>query len=259
LLLERTTLNAIISAAKVVSNRLDILRGLEVLLFEPENKQALLERSQLHRILAEEAWVFGDEYTLSVDDESLASVLRKHIAALGRDDLAPDVTGEVLRANGTRGIVDLMFSQAIQLPLKMRDHLVVELKRPSVRIGNAEVSQIEEYAFAVQADERFSKTDTRWTFWLVSNELDDYAERRARQLHLPEGLIHDGDGIRIWVKTWAEILEDCSQRLKFVQDNLDYRSTQDHAVAHLRETYARFLPGLLLEDEPASESEQTAA
>jgi hypothetical protein len=40
-LLRRTTLSAIISAARVVANRLDFLRGLEVLLFEPENKKVL--------------------------------------------------------------------------------------------------------------------------------------------------------------------------------------------------------------------------
>jgi hypothetical protein len=39
LLLERTTLNAIISAARVVSNRLDFLRGLEILLFEPRTRR----------------------------------------------------------------------------------------------------------------------------------------------------------------------------------------------------------------------------
>ncbi|HEX6681095.1 MAG TPA: ATP-binding protein [Gaiellaceae bacterium] len=244
-LLERTTLSAIISAAKVVADRLDFLRGLEILLFEPENKRALLERTQLHRMLAEETWVFGDEYTLSVDDESLTSVLKKHIAMLGRDDLAADVDEEVLRADGSRGVVDLMFSQAIRLPLKHREHLVVELKRPSTKVGKTEIVQIEEYAFAVQADERFSKTDTTWTFWIVSNEFDSYAERRAQQQHLPSGVIHDGDGIRIWAKTWAEVIEDCNQRLKFVQSNLDYRSTRDHAVEYLRDTYRQFLPGLL--------------
>jgi hypothetical protein len=202
-------------------------------------------------MLAEEAWIFGDEYTLSVDDESLTSVLHKHIKELGRDELAPDVTEEVLRADGSRGIVDLMFSQVIPQPLKRREHLVVELKRPSVKIGNTEISQIESYAFAVAADERFSKTDTTWSFWLVSNELHEYAEQRARQLHMPPGLIYDGDGIQIWVKTWAELIEDCHQRLKFVQENLDYRSTRDHAVEYLREAYQRFLPGLLAEEEQA--------
>jgi hypothetical protein len=92
--------------------------GANVIHRVPENKKVLLERAQLHRMLAEEAWIFGDEYTLSVDDESLTSVLHKHIKELGRDELAPDVTEEVLRADGSRGIVDLMLSQVIPQPLK---------------------------------------------------------------------------------------------------------------------------------------------
>jgi hypothetical protein len=225
------------------------LRGLEVLLYEPGTKKVLLERTQLHRMLVEETWVFGDEYTLSVDDESLTSVLRKHIRELGRDELAPDVTGEVLLADGRRGIVDLMSSQVIPQPLKRREHLVVELKRPTVKIGKTEIGQIEGYAFAVAADERFSKTDTTWNFWLVGNELDDHAARRARQLNQPPGLIHDGDGIRIWVKTWAELIEDCEQRLKFVQENLEYRSARGRAVEYLRDTYERYLPGLMTKED----------
>ena len=157
-------------------------------------------------------------FNLSVDDESLTAVLKKHIALLGRDELAQSVDQEVLRSDGTRGIVDLMFSRAIALPIKRREHLVVELKRPSVKIGRAEVTQIEEYAFAVQSDERFSKTDTKWAFWILSNELDGYATQRAQQQHLPPGVLHDGDGIRIWAKTWGEIVEECDQRLKFVRE-----------------------------------------
>jgi len=38
----------------------------------------------------------------------------------------------------------------------MVENIVVELKRPNVRLGSKEVLQIEEYALAVMRDERFS-------------------------------------------------------------------------------------------------------
>jgi hypothetical protein len=47
------------------------------------------------------------------------------------------------------------------------------------------------------------------------------------------------------VKTWAQLIDDCSQRLKFVQDNFEVQSTRDDALAYLRRTYARFLPKTL--------------
>ncbi|MBE2898077.1 hypothetical protein HPC37_04370 [Pasteurellaceae bacterium 20609_3] len=50
-LLDNTTLSSIIKASKVVADRLNLIRGLEELLFDRNNKKALLERDQLHKIL----------------------------------------------------------------------------------------------------------------------------------------------------------------------------------------------------------------
>jgi hypothetical protein len=240
-LLERTTLGAIITAARVVADRLDFLNGLDVMLFDPAHKGALLERRQLHRMLAQEPWIFGDEWALAVDDESLTSVLRKHLKLLGREELAPDAE-EVLREDDTRGIVDLMLAKSIPMSVQQHEHLVVELKRPSVKVGAEELTQIQRYATAVARDERFAKTNTNWTFWIVSNELDDYAEGMANQADRPAGVVYERKGIRVWAKTWAELLDDCKHRLKFVEAKLELQSTQDDAVDYLRRTYARFLP-----------------
>jgi hypothetical protein len=59
-LLRQTSLEAIINASKVVANRLDFLAGLEILVFDPQSKQQLLERRHLHRIVAEHTWIFGE-------------------------------------------------------------------------------------------------------------------------------------------------------------------------------------------------------
>jgi hypothetical protein len=89
-LLERTTLTAIINASKIVADRLEFLAGLDSLIFNPETKGRVKERKHLHRILAENTWIFGEEFHLSVDDQSLNEVLRKHRQLLGddREDLA---------------------------------------------------------------------------------------------------------------------------------------------------------------------------
>ena len=244
-LLERTTLEAIISAAKVVADRLDFLRGLETLVFDPQSKEQLLERRQLHRIVAEQTWVFGEQFNLTVDDESLTTVLKRHVEALGIDlaDTAP-----VLREDGSEGVVDLMLSRRVPLPnATEREHLVVELKRPSVKIDDKAVSQVESYAFAVADDERFKDTTTRWVFWAVSNDITDSVRKRARQAKRPEGLLFDdADGrIFIWVKTWGQILQDCRGRLQFFEEQLQYRPNAESALEYLRKTHERYLPKAL--------------
>ena len=79
-------------------------------------------------------------------------------------------------------------------------------------------------------------------FWIVSNELTEYANRRSHQPRLPVGVIHQENNITIWVRSWGQIVEDCRRRLRFVQENLNYRSTRDQAIEYLRSTHERYLP-----------------
>lgn len=179
-LLEKTTLSSIITASKVVADRLDFIKGLEVLVFSPESREVLLERSQLHRILVDHTWLFGESFNLTVDDQSLTEVLKKHLKLLGRSELSAD--DPVMREDGTVGIVDLMLSRRVPGPrAEEREHLVVELKRPNVPIDSEAATQIKTYAHAVVRDERFKDTKTRWTFLGVSNEITGDVQMEASQ------------------------------------------------------------------------------
>lgn len=241
-LLDKTSLSAIINASKEVADRLDFIRGLEVLVFEEVSKQTVLERKHLHRILAKHTWLFGEEFGLSVDDQSLNAVLDKHIALLGREE---DDHSDVTRLDGSHGIVDLMLSRRIpQTRQEEREHLVVELKRPSQRLTEKVVSQIRSYAFAVAEDERFRDTKTTWHFMAVCNEMDREVQRIARSRDRPFGLIHDDPdlNLKIWVKTWAQVLEPCRGRLHFYQQSLEYEAGRDEALGYLNELYADYLP-----------------
>jgi hypothetical protein len=243
-LLHRTPLTAIISASKTIADRLDFLTGVDMILFDDEPKKQTLERRQLHRMLAQETWLFGEEYALTADDERLTAVLVKHLALLGEDvELAdgPPIT----REGGGVAIPDLVLSRQIKHHQNALQHLVVELKRPNVDIGTAELQQIEDYAFAVAEDERFNQPNVTWEFMVVGNTLTGSAKIRARQADRPEGLVHDGEGVRVWARTWAEVLGDAKHRLKFVQDSLEYQSSRENGLAYLRETHARYLPAAL--------------
>lgn len=157
-LLRDVSLSAIISAAKIVADRLRFLTGLEAILFDADSKKRLKERSQLHRIIAQNCWLFGEEYNLSVDDKSLTEVLRKHRKLLGDDAVIDE---PVKHVSQERGIVDLMFSRAVRRhKADELIHLVVELKAPKVKIDEKEITQTEKYAISVMKDERFKSVNT---------------------------------------------------------------------------------------------------
>lgn len=246
-LLRETSLTAIISASKIVSDRLAFLTGLQTLLFDHEEKRQLKERTQLHRLLAENTWIFGEEFALSVDDQSLTEVLKKHLAASG---VETTVDSPVLRQDDKVGIVDLMLTRKIPCHREDElDHLIIELKRPTVKLGSKEITQIKEYAFAVAEDERFQGIRTRWNFWLVSNEMDATCRREANQANRPAGMLYQSDDklITIWAKQWSEVLHANQQRLRIFQQSLEISADKDASLKYLRETYSSVLGGQAVE------------
>ena len=249
-LLEKTTLEAIITASKTVADRLNFIKGLEKLIFDHPTREELLERKQLHRIIANETWIFGEEYNLTNDDESLTSVLKEHRARLGED---MEVYEPVLRIDGTKGIIDLVLGRTIPMsdPIK-HENLVVELKSPRYPINTKALSQINSYALAIANDERFRSANTKWNFMAISNDIEDDVKIMAEQANRPIGLVYDykpNHNMTVWVKTWSQVINECKGRLKFFQEKLNYKVDGDSAFGYLRKTYAKYLPGCLDEEE----------
>lgn len=244
-LLQEASLANVISASKLVSDRIKFVHGLEVLLFDSDIKKHLKERSQLHKILADNnTWVFGEEFNLTVSDQSLTEVLRNHRKLIG-DEIVIDKP--VTRVDGSKGVVDLMLSKAVpQNRADEREHLVVELKRPTVTIGSKEISQVKDYAFAIAEDDRFESLKTRWSFWVISNTLDASGKREARQSGRPRGQVYKSEegNIEVWCKTWPEIIDECKARMRFVQEKLQANIDKESALEYLKSTYEKYLLGV---------------
>ncbi|HCA5150768.1 ATP-binding protein [Acinetobacter baumannii] len=243
-LLDNTTLSSIISSATIVANRLNFLDELENLLFSERTKKVFTERDQLHKILESEAWIFDEQFALSLSEERLEKVLEKHISKLGDRSDEIDVSGPVMLPDGRTGRIDLMLSKVDQPRDGEFDYLVVELKRPTKKIDADVLNQIEKYAIAVAEDERFLNVKARWTFLAISNELDAYATRKANQRNMPKSVVfQDGElNITVLVKSWAEVIANARAKLQFINQHLQYEVTQESSQKYLKEAHAKFIP-----------------
>lgn len=247
-LLKKTSLTSIISSAKIVANRLNFLVGLENLLFDNASKSKLLERDQLHKILEKEAWIFHEEFALAASEQRLEMVLNNHLDKLGVRADSDDI---VDLGDGSRGRIDLMLHRAVQPRTGEYDYLVVELKRPSQKINSDVLTQIEKYAIAVANDERFHGVKVKWTFIAVSNELDDFAKRKAKQRDKPKGMIYDDVelNVTVWAKTWADVINEARTKLSFVNSSLSYEANNESAKGYLKQAHSKFIPDIPLFNE----------
>ena len=238
-MLQRAKLSGIVRAAKVVSDRVKFLAGLTDILFEPVTKKLLKERSQLQRILVEDLWVFGEGYYLGSDDQSLKALLAAHITVLGREQIA----GDVKDINGEDAIPDLMLYRKYAARQEGHfDHLVIELKRPSVKGGQDEIGQIQKYAFTVQKDPRFDKEKTRWTFVLVVNDVDEMGDQLCTQTDREYGHVTQRDNLNVFVWKWSRVLQDCQWRHEFYRKQLDLELQEGDGRAFVEQKHAHLLP-----------------
>ncbi len=226
---------------------MDFINGLNALLFDRQTKKRLLERRQLHRILAHETWLFGEEWSLTGDDERLTEVLKKYLAKLGADVELAD-NKPVLREDGSDAIPDLVLGRQLETRENFFSNLVIELKRPSHRLNDDDITQLRSYASAITNDERFDQPNTAWEFWLIGNETTGTVNEAREQEGRPHGVVQTSKKYQLIVRTWAEVIGDADHRLKFVQRSLQYESSRDAGLASMRDRYAQYLPASALKE-----------
>ncbi|MEW1725188.1 ATP-binding protein [Streptomyces sp. NPDC093109] len=229
-LVDRTPLANLIAANAETVDRIDALGALRTLLFEFEARFTLREKDQLHRMLEKELWIFGDEYTHAVSEIGLTKALNRHLPRLESRTVPQQ---RVQLHHGTSGRLDLLLS-AVSGAAKTKQHLIVELKRPRTVLSEAEVAQINSYAYAVTTDERYRHDDqTRWEFWLVGNSISNEV-----QWQHPDGYIRSDGKVTIRIITWGAIIDACEERLRKQRERLDYASDQTRSIEYAQRVHA---------------------
>jgi hypothetical protein len=131
----------------------------------------------------------------------------------------------------------------VPLPDKNRhEYFVVELKRPSLKVGRKELDQLEDYVSALKGQRDFAHTEIAWNFFLVTGVCDESISDRIKQKARPPGLFLETENSRVWVKTWAELILECEARLHFVQEKLRVEVSDaeiDTRISALRAAVAR--------------------
>lgn len=241
-LLETTSLSNIIDTMTEIKNRLNFLNGLEQMIYDKDLNKHILERKHLHKIIANETWIFGDEYTYGVDDLTLKNVLKAYL----KDHLKRNDFEDVLNSESNEDletIPDVCLWQQFSLGTAGKENLVIELKRPSLDAGIIEYSQIISYASSVSSDKRFPKEKTRWKFILVTKDIKKELEPQLRQKNRKFGHVSEGDNFDVFILSWGDIISEAKQRHEFIKSklNLNFEDNEE-GLTYLKSKYKKYLP-----------------
>ena len=217
-LLDRTELGNIISASTLIADRVVALKVLSEMVFEPIHRQSVKERGELDILVRDNTWIFGEGFHFTMAEAGLTRIMHRVSEELA---IKRSRKATVRKADGKIGRIDSFMGRMVPHGTENhREFLLIELKRPSLKIGRKEVDQLEDYVNVILSQPDFVNTSTTWNFFLVGSEYDEVIKERITQDDRPQGLMTDKPNYKVWVKSWAEIIRDCESRLKFVQDNL---------------------------------------
>jgi|GEM_PF-320054 len=230
-LLAQTELENIIAFSSAVAAKLEFIDFLYQLTYG-DIAEVLLERSQLHKIIEKELWLFGEAYNGCPhlwSDKQLGNILEelrnKYL------DYQPTKADENLIADvqGLENITDLFFFNEKVLDNEDREIMVVELKSPRCAIGKKELQQIDEYAFTVESYPGLPRENTRYKFILVSSRLTPYAKSKMKssreKYKVPFLYDRKADkNIEVWVVEWAELIELNKRKLGYLSSRLEVKN-----------------------------------
>ena len=139
------------------------------------------------------------------------------------------------------------------------ENVVVELKRPKIKLGEKEVSQVKRYMRVIKSEPRFNAGNIKWTFYLMGNEFDNSGyiegELESHRNLGDQHLIHEQDNgmTKIYVLKWSELFDSYSKKHDFLMEKLklqeklwlEKHDSADNAIESIKDSSAKLQNALI--------------
>lgn len=231
-LLQKTDLEDVVHFASVVADKTEFLEFLHELTYGELSKH-LKERSQLHKIVEDELWLFGENYNGTPklwSDKKIGNILielrDKHF---NYEPTKDDDNLIELNEDGLNDITDLFFFNEKITDADVKEIMVVELKSPKCAISKRELNQIDDYAFTIEQHSALPNEKVKYKLLLISSRLTKYAKSQvnSRRLGFPDNpFMYDKKtekNIEVYVMEWSELIEQNKRKLSYLANKLDVK------------------------------------
>ncbi|MFN8324088.1 MAG: ATP-binding protein [Chitinophagales bacterium] len=240
-LLEKTELENVVHFASQVATHSEFLDFLHELVYG-KIAAVLKERSQLHKIVEKQLWIFGEQYNGTPalwSDKKIGNILRE----IRDDTLVYEPTKEdenliELDGKGLNDITDLFFTNEKITDDGSKEYMVVELKSPKCLIGQKEINQIDKYAYTIEKNDGLPSDKVKYKLLLISSKLNDYAKSKMESAFQTNRIpfLYDKKtkkNIEIYVLSWTELIENNRRKLNYLSKQL---KVKDRSVKEKFET-----------------------
>ena len=221
--LEEYGLENILGTIKEIENRLQTIKKLKNMI---NNDFKDYSEKDIQKMIEKNYWIFGEEYNLMIVSENenftkLRKIYREKILKLKSEQGEDDKSSEKK--------VDL-FICADTEEGKRRKHLIVEIKKPELYLKRENYWQIETYKDEISKIPEFNSTERHsWNYILLYRDISkDHANHFKDKIRdkFTGKTVDSTEFFKIFVVKWADLLEECEFKMKYLRDRLELRKNE---------------------------------
>ena len=173
-ILRRTEMSNIANTIAFLEDRMKVVSALKAMVYD-ESLNAY-EVEDIQKIVSSAFWLFGEQYNIVTEAEpDFQQALESYLKILWKTQKGKGtskLTADKLKHPDKNKEMDVFATRQTRNNQTI-ENIIVELKRPNVKLGELELSQIKTYMRLILSEPQFNSTKAHWTFILVGNQLDN--------------------------------------------------------------------------------------
>lgn len=234
--IKRSSLSNITRTLSFINDRLDIIDYFKKIIYE--NKKISYEVNHVQKNIENNLWLFGEQYTLiSSEEEKFDKALRNYLEKVKGFNEEHYNKYSVSHPDKFKEM-DIFAAQKIKRYTENNEEyfhcIVIELKKPSIKLGDEELNQIKLYKNIISNTDEFNDGNTRWDFILVGNDISQSkitaanlaSDLESNKIHGEFGLVQKTNNMKIYVRTWKQILNEYDLRYNDLIDKLKLKEIE---------------------------------
>lgn len=231
-ILQVTELSYITNTISLLENRLKAVSAIKAMLFDKSLNA--YEVPDVQKMVSSAFWLFGEQYNIVTEAEpDFQQALERYLNMIRKDNKGvgkSKISVEKLKHPDVNKEMDIFAFRQTKTSNAI-ENIIVELKRPNIKLGELELSQVKTYMRLIYQQPQFNSTAAKWTFILVGNELDNSGtiegEYLTNKTWGKKDLVYHVDSnsqnYEIYVKTWSTLFDDFEMRHNFLLQKLQFR------------------------------------
>lgn len=231
-ILKVTELSNITSTISLLENRLKTVSAIKAMLFD--KKLNAYEVPDVQKMISTAFWLFGEQYNIVTEAEpDFQQAIERYIAKIHGENTGvgkSKISTDKLKHPDANKEMDIFAFRQLKDSHGI-ENIIVELKRPNIKLGELELSQVKTYMRLIYKEPQFNSSLAKWTFILVGNGLDDSGtietEYENCKPHGKKDLVlnvsKNSQNYEIYVKTWSSIFDDFEIRHDFLLKRLQLK------------------------------------